>query len=65
MIVKTAKAFQKACLLGSSSQDDVRCLGEKCMAWRRFGPDEGYCGMCPVEPDEMMDRGEVAYSEDF
>lgn len=51
MIVKNDEADQKICPMGQASETGCRCAGEKCMAWRKKGPDSGYCGMCPVEPN--------------
>lgn len=56
MIVKNDEADQKICPMGLGSETGNRGYGEKCMAWRRFGPDEGYCGMCPVGPDEVSEE---------
>lgn len=57
------EAITKWCPLTMSSEVADNCIGSRCMAWRwdrpngSDSPPYGFCGMVPVIPADVEDRG--------
>ena len=57
------EAITKWCPLTSIGDLTEHCIGSRCMAWRwdrpkgNDSPPYGFCGMVPVIPADVEDRG--------